>query len=78
MPKQSVKRIAMLTALGLSLILTTGCAHGLDPWSEEIKVKPSAEFLYDLAHEHNTREYGDATESVVNDWIAQNEPEPSI
>ena len=61
------------TVLALLMIPMTGCALWQEPQSNEIKVNPSAEFLYDLAHEHNVREYGDATESVVNDWIAQNE-----
>jgi len=75
MLKLSKWAIVMRIAPVCLLIPITGCALWQEPQTSEITVSPSAEFLYDLAHEHNTREYGDATESVVNDWIAMYEPD---
>lgn len=75
MSKSLKKAIVMLTVLAPLMILMQGCASGRDTLKNKIEVSPSAEYLYDLAREHNTKTCGPAHEAVLNDWIAQNEPE---
>lgn len=77
MRKLQIKLVGLLTVLVLLATLITGCVHGPDTLNNEIKANPSAEYLYELAHEHNTKTCGPAHEAVLNDWIAQNEPDYS-
>jgi len=75
MLKSSKKAIVMLTALVPLMIPMQGCVHGRDTLKNKIEVSPSADYLYALAREHNTKTCGPAHEAVLNDWIAQNEPD---
>ena len=62
-------------ALGLLVIVLTGCASGTDT-SKIVRIKPGAEFLEQLISEQDTIvKCCPATGSVVDDWITQNEPE---
>lgn len=66
-------RIALITALGLTGILLSGCGGGVIA-SERPKASPSSEFLYCVADEYEASTHGQCTKEVIKDWVAQNEP----
>lgn len=75
MPKSLKKAIVMLTVLVPLQIGLQGCVNGPDTLKNKIQVSPSAESLYALAREQSTGQCGPATGAVIDDWIAQNEPD---